>query len=214
VEDEEAKAICMCGSPMAGHSLWDGHAPTSMYDYHNEYPLQPREPTMNYSSAIFLVNDDVRAVSVSYEVDKDGNGVRPFYTFKTMSHDHAIGDYVVVPTTTRHGMTVARVEETDVEVDLDSTVQFKWLIDSVDKAAYDTILAAENEAIIRMKSAEKTRKQRELREKLLEDNPELRALRTFNPASALSPPPAPYSGRPPGSDVPPPTIDPDDEISF
>lgn len=27
--------VCMCGSEMEGHSVWDGHSPVSMRDYHD-----------------------------------------------------------------------------------------------------------------------------------------------------------------------------------
>jgi hypothetical protein len=33
VEQLQAKLHCMCGSPVEGHGMGDGHSPVSMYDY-------------------------------------------------------------------------------------------------------------------------------------------------------------------------------------
>lgn len=144
---------------------------------------------MNYSTALFLVRNDVRAVTVSYEIDAEGKGKRPFTAFKTMDPSISVGQYVVIPTGTRHDMTVVRVEEVDVEVDLDSPVQMSWLVGPVDVTAYQAILAAENEAVAAIKSAEKRRKQEELAAKLLADNPDLQRLKDFGAPPVLAPPP-------------------------
>lgn len=131
---------------------------------------------MNYSTAIFLINSDVRAVSVSYEQDAEGKGVKPFHLFKTFDPEVAVSDFVVIPTGTRHNMTVARVEEVDIEVEVDTGVDMKWLVGRVDTAAYGVVVAQEAEAIQTIKSAEKRAKQDELRAKLIADNPELSKL--------------------------------------
>lgn len=142
---------------------------------------------MNYSSAIFLVRDDVRLVSVSYEVDAEGNGKRPFYQFKTMDPTLAVGDYVNMPTDTRHKMTVARIEEVDLEVDLDSPAQLSWIISKVDTVSYVSIVQAEADAILVMKSAEKNRRRTELREKLIADNPELNTFKNVTTTALPAP---------------------------
>lgn len=142
---------------------------------------------MNYSTAIFLVRKDIRAVAVSYEVDKDGKGVGPFVVYKTPNPNIDVGHYVVVPTDTRHGMTVGRVEEIDVEIDFDSPVQVKWIVDGVDRQAYEAVLAAEGEAITAIRSAEKRRKQEELAAKLIADNPDLQAFGTMDVPALAAP---------------------------
>lgn len=144
---------------------------------------------MNYSTALFLVRSDVRAVDVSYEVDAEGKGKRPFIPFKTMDPTIKVGQYVVIPTGTRHDMTVVRVEEVDVEIDLDSPAQVSWVVGPVDVAPYEAIIAAENDAIAAIKSAEKRRKQEELAAKLVADNPDLQRLKEFGAPSALPAPP-------------------------
>lgn len=148
---------------------------------------------MNYSTAIFLVNQAVRAVAVSYDTDAEGKGIRPFTLFKTLDPDVEVGQYVVIPTDTRHRMTVARVEEVDVDVDLESTVQVGWLVDAVDRRAYDEVIGREANAIGAIKSAERRAKQEELREKLIADNPELQQLSAVTPDAPALPAPGPAS---------------------
>ena len=131
---------------------------------------------MNYSTAIFLINNDVRAVSVSYEQDVEGKGIKPFVLFKTFDPGVVVGDHVAIPTGTRHGMTVARVEEVDVEVDVDYGGDMKWLVDRIDTSQRDAIEEQEAQAILTIKSAEKKARQDELRAKLIADNPSLNVL--------------------------------------
>lgn len=131
---------------------------------------------MNYSTAIFLVRKDIRAVAVSYETDNEGKGIKPFTIYKTPDPELAVGAYVVIPTDTRHGMTVARVEEVDVDLDVDHGGSVKWLVGQVDRSFYDSLIETENEVIAKIKSAEKRRRQEELAEKILADNPDLREL--------------------------------------
>ena len=131
---------------------------------------------MNYSTAIFLINSDVRAVSVSYEQDAEGKGIKPFTLFKTFDPDVVVGDHVAIPTGTRHGMTVARVEEVDVEVELTFTGHMNWIVDRVDTSQRDAVEKMEAEAIATIKSAKKKAEQDKLRAELLADNPSLSAL--------------------------------------
>lgn len=144
---------------------------------------------MNYSTAIFLVRSDIRAVAVSYDVDSEGKGIRPFVIFKTPDPTVSVGDFVIIPTDTRHKMTVARVEEVDLEIDFASTTQIGWLVGGVDRSAFEAVTAMEGQAITAIKSAEKRRAQEELRDKLIADNPGLRAFETIDVTPALPAPP-------------------------
>lgn len=127
---------------------------------------------MNYTTAVFLINSDVRAIKCSYEPEK-----LPAYIFKTLDKTIQVDDLVVVPTDTRHGMTVVKVTEVDVDPDFDSDIQMKWVVSKVDQAAYATILSREAEAVTVIKSAEKTKKRNELRDAMLADSSEaLKAL--------------------------------------
>lgn len=131
---------------------------------------------MNYSTAIFLLSDKARAALVSYE--PAGNGCKPETTlYKTLNPDIHAGDYVVVPTDTRHGMTVCKVEEIDVDPDIETSANVEWIIGVVNSADFEEIKQQENDAIAQIKSAEKRRKRDELREALLADaGDELKAL--------------------------------------
>jgi hypothetical protein len=117
---------------------------------------------MNYSTAIFLLNDDVRAVNCSYE-SHDG---APLTMFKTFDHQIKVDDYVVVPTNTRHKKTVVQVKQVDVEVDFANTTEIDWIIGVVDMADYQHILAQEEIAKKAVLAAETGAEKRRLRENL------------------------------------------------
>ena len=145
---------------------------------------------MNYSTAIFLINKAVRAVKVSYDQDKanPGSPTGGLTVFKTFDTTLAKGDYVLVPTDTRWNMTVCRVEEINVEIDLETTAQIGWLIGRAERGAYDTVVSEEETAINAIKSAEKRRKQDELVKALIADNPDLAHLSAVRPGPALPSP--------------------------
>lgn len=120
---------------------------------------------MNLSTAIFLVNKSVRPVRVSYDPDMPKNN-NPEKFFKTLDAALAKGDYIVVPTSTRHGFTVCKIEEIDFIVNFDSTIQFDWVVGKVDKEAFDSIVAQERVVLDRVAKAEENRKRKELSEAL------------------------------------------------
>jgi len=134
---------------------------------------------MNYSTAIFLISDQARAVLVTYESEDTA----PKTMFKTLDPDIKVDDFVTVPTDTRHNMTVCKVVEVDVEPDLESSTDMKWIIGVVNKADFDQIKSHEGDAIAKIRSAEKTRKRRELRDSLLADvGDSLKALPIYSQA--------------------------------
>ncbi len=136
---------------------------------------------MNYSTAIFLISDQARAVLVTYESNDDA----PKTMFKTLDPNIKVDDFVTVPTETRHKMTVCKVVEVDVEPDLESSADMKWIIGVVNKADFDQIKSHEGDAIAKIRSAEKTRKRRELRDTLLADvGDELKALPIYSQAES------------------------------
>lgn len=145
---------------------------------------------MNYSSVIFLVNHSVRAIKTSYEVGPDGKGIGPYVTYKSLDQDLAVGDYVVVPTDTRHKMSVVRVEKIESDVDPDWTVQLKWVVARIDTAEHTATIKTEAAVIERIKSAEARAKRDELAKKLLADNPDIKALADLNEPPALAAPPS------------------------
>jgi pantothenate kinase len=121
---------------------------------------------MNYTTAIFLINKNVRAILCNYEPDAPDKKV----IFKTLDATIREGDFVVVPTKTRHGMTVSKVVETDVDIDFDSATPTAWVVSRIDQSAYEATIAQEADAITVIKSAEKTKKRNELAAALLVDS--------------------------------------------
>jgi len=134
-----------------------------------------RNDTMNYSTAIFLISEEVRAVLVSYEVDdKYKKAARTLY--KTLDKNVKVDDYVVIPTNTRHNMTVCKVVEVDVEVDFESAEEVKWLVGIVDCTNFEAVVKQEDEAVATIKKAELRRKKAELRKTFDEFNGDLKLL--------------------------------------
>lgn len=128
---------------------------------------------MNYSIAVFLINKNVRAVMGTYE--SDDNAKRTL--FKTLDESIAVGDFVVVPTDTRHKMTVVKVVEVDVDVDFDAPGPVQWVIGRIDRSGHDKVLAQEAVAVQAIKSAELRKKREDLRHAMFADHVEtLKAL--------------------------------------
>ncbi len=127
---------------------------------------------MNYSTAIFLISDEARAMMLSYE---DHEGAKRTL-FKTLDPKIKVDDYVTVPTDTRHEMTVCKVMEVDVEPDFDTTDKVEWIIGVVDRVNFEQIEAQENAAIATIKKAENKRRRAELRLDLIVDADELPAI--------------------------------------
>lgn len=82
---------------------------------------------MNYTTAVFLINKNVRAVMCNYEPDAEHKTTM----FKTLDTAIRVGDFVIVPTKTRHGMTVSKIVEVDVDV-------LSWLVATNAAAALGT----------------------------------------------------------------------------
>lgn len=126
---------------------------------------------MNYSTAIFLFNKNARAVKCEYEPSDQKTKI-----FKTLDPSIKKDDMVVVATSTRHGFTVVKVVETDIEFDIDTSEQVAWVVAKVDKGAYDVLLAKEAETIRMIRSAEIRKKRDEMASAIFKDQEELRRL--------------------------------------
>jgi hypothetical protein len=109
---------------------------------------------MNYSTAIFLVNDTVRAVLCSYEPE-DG---KKHVMFKTMDISVKVDDLVVVPTKTRHGMTVVKVIEVDVNVNYDDPAPMDWIVAKVDRDAHKALVDEETRMLDIIQAADRRKK--------------------------------------------------------
>lgn len=132
---------------------------------------QPHEgdKTMHDSRKVFLIEESVRCVAATYERPE----FKPSsYHFKTFDSSLDIGDYVVVPTdgdTKRHQLTVVRITEVDLEPDLESNIELKWIIGKVDSSAHEQTVEQEKAFIEKSRAAVRRRKRKQLKEDLFED---------------------------------------------
>lgn len=121
---------------------------------------------MNNSIAVFLLNPNVRAIQATYEAgDKAARTM-----FKTLDPNIKVDDLVIVPTDTRHNMTVCKVAAIDVEIDFDSSVPVQWVIGRIDPTGYSQVLQQEGVAISAIRSAELRKKREDLSKALFADN--------------------------------------------
>ena len=141
---------------------------------------------MNYSTAIFLFNQKARAVVCVYEAGDDA----PRIVFKTLDPKIEVNDYVVVPTKSRHNMTVCKVVEVDIEPDLESPTEMAWIIGVVDRADFEEHQRLEEQAINAIKVAERKRKREELAKTMLQ-GAELKGLPIYETGETELPQPAP-----------------------
>lgn len=118
---------------------------------------------MHPSKIVFLINDDVRAVSLEYEPECSQT------TAKTLDPNLKVDDFVVVESGTRHEMTVAKVKKVDVDIDMDGGTNIPWVLQKVDTEGHQQVLDLERQAIETVNRAEKARKKKELRKALFED---------------------------------------------
>lgn len=122
---------------------------------------------MNYSSAVMIIKPEIRAIRTSYEPGKDGKDP-PSFVFKTIDETIKKGDYVVVPTDTRWGFTVNKVEAVDVDVDFDSDVILKWILNKVDVEGNKQTITEEGKWVLALQESEKRKRREELRKQLIE----------------------------------------------
>lgn len=137
----------------------------------------------NHSTLIFLVNDEVRAVAVTYEkIDLSQDTTKMKYNpeylsagrlpkgaviFKTMDPDLKVDDFVIVPTDTRHGMTVCKVVAVDVEIDYTSMEECHWIVGTVDTREFERLRQQEDKMIQAVKAAKVNESRNKLRDSLL-----------------------------------------------
>jgi len=128
--------------------------------------------TMHSSRKVFLLDNEPRCVLATYEKDEG-----PLYNtkkvktteYKTFDDDVAVDDLVIVKTNTRHGFTVVKVKEVDVEPDLDSSDEINWVVSRFDTGIYEGIIKKEEEFLSAVRKAEKTRRKAELKKDFLAD---------------------------------------------
>lgn len=154
---------------------------------------------MNKSTAIFLVKDDIRCISVAYDKAVDYKGKaqgKDIKSFKTADPTIKVHDLVVIPTDSRWGFTIGRVEEVDLHVDFDSPEIMRWIAGSIDTNEYDRVNKLEADMMNVVAEADRGHRQEELKRKMFANvNPEALAALGVSPEKVISPPPvAPRCG--------------------
>lgn len=158
---------CMCGSHIDDHDMHENHSFCSQEDYYRQdLNFNQKENIMNYSTAIMLLNEDIRAVKVIYEHEDNTSQTR--YIFKTFDKSIEVDDLVTVPTDTRHRFTVVKVIEVDVDVDFESDIKINWIVGKVDTEENERLLSEEVKMIEVMKESEKRRKREEIKKSMMD----------------------------------------------
>lgn len=137
----------------------------------------------NHSTLIFLINEDVRAIAVTYEkIDLSQDTTKMKYNpeylsqgrlpkgavvFKTMDPAIKVDDFVIVPTDTRHGMTVCKVVAVDIEIDFSSEQECHWIVGTVDTREFERLRQQEDAMIATVKAAKVNDERNRLRDSLL-----------------------------------------------
>ena len=149
---------------------------------------------MNKTTAIFLVRKDVRCVSVSYDKTVDHRGkVVPIDTksFKTIDPNIQPKDLVLIPTDSRWGFTVGRVEEVDLHVDFDSNEQMRWIVSKIDTETFKAMVEAETKMMSTVAEADRKHREQELASKLFA-NVDPEALAAFQISGPTAPKPSAF----------------------
>jgi hypothetical protein len=141
---------------------------------------------VNYSIAVFLLNDNCRLCRGIFEADSpDGKTLARRELLKTFDPTIANGDIVMVPTSTRHGVSVLKITEVDTDLDIDTTEDVRWVIGKVDQEYYTMLKHQEEQAIAAIKQAELKKKKKAMMETMAMDYVEdLKSL----PISSATPP--------------------------
>lgn len=139
---------------------------------------------MNNSTAIFLINQNTRAIQATYEAGDKA----PVELFKTLDASVQVGDLVLVETDTRHKMTVCKVSAVDVDFDIETPANVRWIISRIDASEYERLKGLEEGALAAIKSAELRRKREQLAAALVADAnaKEIESLRAEGAPAALT----------------------------
>lgn len=125
----------------------------------------------NLSTAIFLVNDQVRLVRAKYEPDDHNRtGESKAYDWKTFDHSIKKDDIIVVPSTTRWGYTTAKVIEVDVDPQFESGIEYKWLVGKADLEGHKALIEQEKVLTEKVHNTQMKKRRLELRKDIIADN--------------------------------------------
>lgn len=120
---------------------------------------------MNPSASVMLVEDSIRPCMVEYDPDNARNNSDHKF-FKCLDPSIKVDDLVIVSTSTRHGMTVARVKKigvADVPVNFEGTDVWGWIIGPVPQEQYKKVLETERAIVGRVQEANTNKLKAELK---------------------------------------------------
>lgn len=117
---------------------------------------------MNYTTAVFLLNNQVRAVQCAYDFNPANGKPLDVYTYKTLDPSIKVGDICVVETQSRVKHTCVQVIAVDVQIPLDDNIQYKWIVSKVDLAPHAEVLEKEQAAITLIRKGEEKRKREDM----------------------------------------------------
>lgn len=142
---------------------------------------------MNFSTAVFIINKDARAIVTEYDPENQRDK-RVLY--KTLDPNIHKGDYVVVPTATRHGFTVVKVVDEDVPVNFDAPEEIKWIVQKVNRGDFDRLVKDEGEAIRKLQIAEQRKRAQDMKNLMFGDHAtDLHALPLYKNGDTPAAPP-------------------------
>lgn len=130
---------------------------------------------INNSLAIFLVNEDVRAIGVAF------NSVGKFYTYKTLDKSIKVGDTVLVKA--KGELKPVEVKTIDIQDTLnfeDTSIQYTWIVGKVDLVGYEDIQKREQALIKELNSLIFKGKKSQVLEALKNNNIDLKQLESFS----------------------------------
>lgn len=122
---------------------------------------------MHNSRKVFLLESDKepRCVLAAYLATENPDTTE----FKTFNPAIRVDDYVVVPSNTRHNMTVCKITAVDVEPTLDTDDKIDWIVGTIDRSNYTDTIKQEGIFIDAVKAAEKASLKKKLRKDFLDN---------------------------------------------
>lgn len=117
---------------------------------------------MNYSTAVMLINQNIRAVRGQYEPEGATE------VFKTIDQNLKVDDLVTVESGTRWKYTTMKIVEVDVEVDFDSNKAISWVVGKIDTSVHDQIKGMEAKAIDVIKKGELRKRREDIKKNTLD----------------------------------------------
>ena len=123
---------------------------------------------MNPTASVMLVEDSIRPCMVEYDPDNSYNnkGAGHTHFFKCLDASIKKDDLVIVTTSTRHGMTVAKVKKigvSEVPVNFEGNEIWGWVVGPVPAEQHKKILETEQAIVGRVQEATTNKLKNELK---------------------------------------------------